>query len=105
MRRDDQGLRANYYRFVRVAKAAVGLIFAMGAFTVAVNGGDEKMVLGLALIAGLMFDAPGVTKLAEMVIGALPWMPARPGVSSGGTPREDCPEDKESTDGDPDAAS
>lgn len=98
----DAGKR--YWLFVRVSKAVVGLICAMGAYVSTTSASPSwEIVVGLAVVAGLMFDAPSVTRFTELVIGAIPWTPSRPSEIElpGGTPRaaEDS-EGGEETDGD-----
>lgn len=81
MRRADTNEQQSYYRFVRYAKGAVGIVFAMAAFFAVINLPEKVttshllVILGMALVAGTMFDAPGMTRLFEMALRALPWTP------------------------------
>lgn len=84
MRSDDSGKEMEYYRFVRYAKAATGIIFAMGAFVMVVRleGIQAPMypvigMLGLGVMSGVMFDIKGITKIVELVVDVLPWAPKK----------------------------
>jgi len=79
MRNSDGGPEQRYWLFVRYTKAVVGVICAMGAYVAATSPAPSwEIVLGLAVVAGLMFDAPSVTRLVEQIIAALPWTPGPP---------------------------
>lgn len=75
IREGDRASERQYWLFVRGSKAVVGVICAMGAYAAAVRTGSVEVTLGLAIIAGLMFDAPGITRLVSHVVEALPWTP------------------------------
>lgn len=91
MRRTDSQREARFWYAARFAKAMVGLVFAAAAMWVAVEhaGAMDRLTYGVvvgtfALLAGLMFDAPGVTRLLGMVLDALPWTADRPEGESDG---------------------
>ena len=77
MRRDDNDATRSLYFLTRTIKAAMGILALVGAVVVAVWGHAEGlnmvlMVLGLALVGGLMLDAPSVTNALSLVLQLLP---------------------------------
>ena len=86
-RREDSDETHRHYRYVDYVKASLGLVFGVGAVLMgivpsetAVDHGHTLHVgqtLILALMCGLMIDAPGVTRLASVVIDAVPFSPRR----------------------------
>lgn len=69
----------SHYAYVRKTKAALGIVFALTALASVWFGGDKVVILGLALMSGIMLDAPSVTQLVSVVVKAIPW-------SKNGTP-------------------
>lgn len=80
MRETDSASEGRQWRLVRLAKAIVGVLFAVVAGVVAIYGDPTDRLVYLAtfgtfaLLAGVMFDAPTVTKLVRAVVSGLPWV-------------------------------
>lgn len=62
-----------HFDFVRKVKALLGVMFGVGALISVYAEQDTKIVLGLAIMAGMMLDAPSVTKLVSVIVKAIPW--------------------------------
>lgn len=62
-----------HYTFVRRTKAALGIIFALTAGWGVYMQADVKVILGMAIMGGMMLDAPSITALVSQVVKAIPW--------------------------------
>jgi hypothetical protein len=84
MRRTDE---AGYWRSVRLLKGVLGVLSLVAALIVYVTpqeGLEHNHLIhaGISVVfilfAGMMIDVEGTTKLARLVIDALPWTPSPP---------------------------
>jgi hypothetical protein len=84
MRRTDE---SGYWRSVRLLKGVLGvlsLVLAVIVYVTPQEGlGHNHFVhaaisVGFILFAGMMIDVEGTTRLARLVIDALPWTPNPP---------------------------